>query len=69
MNPGKRFFYAAQVIGWGLPAIIFTATITVTGVSFRLGDQCHINHEHSLATFWGPSLGIAGLAIIIQIAT
>ena len=69
INPGKRFFYGAQIVGWGIPAILFTATITLTGVSFRLGDQCHINHEDSLAVFWGPLLGLAGIAMLIQIAT
>jgi hypothetical protein len=69
INPGKRFFWVAQVIGWGIPAILFTATITVTGVSFRLGDQCHINHEHAIAVFWGPLLGFAALAMVMQILT
>ncbi|KAI9699202.1 MAG: hypothetical protein M1820_007281 [Bogoriella megaspora] len=69
LNPGKRFFWIAQVVGWGLPAAIFTATITVSGVSFRLGDQCHINHDNSIAVFWGPLLGLAGLAMSFQIAT
>ncbi|KAF2836315.1 hypothetical protein M501DRAFT_940269 [Patellaria atrata CBS 101060] len=67
--PGKRFFYAAQGLGWGVVAILFTCTITFTGVSFRFGDACHVNSAHSLADFWGPLLGIAGISAIIQLAT
>lgn len=67
--PGKRFFYWAQGLGWTVAAGFFTATITVTGVSFRFGDVCHINASHSLANFWGPMLAIAGAATLVQLAT
>ncbi|KAK7182119.1 hypothetical protein DPSP01_008274 [Paraphaeosphaeria sporulosa] len=67
--PGKRFFYWAQGLGWTVAAAFFTATITVTGVSFRFGDVCHVNAAHSLADFWGPLLAIAGAATLVQLAT
>lgn len=67
--PGKRFFYGAQALGWGVCAILFTVTITFTGVSFRFGDACHVNSTHSMADFWGPLLTIAGLATLTQLAT
>lgn len=68
-QPGKKFFYFAQIFGWGVAAALFTATITVTGVSFRFGHSCHVNSRHAMKGFWGPLLGIAGLTVIIQIAT
>jgi hypothetical protein len=69
VTPGTRFFYWAQGLGWGITAALFTATITVTGVSFRFGDVCHVNSEHSMKDFWGPLLAIAGAATLVQLAT
>lgn len=67
--PGRKFFYISQVIGWGIPAILFTVTMTITGVSFRFGSACHVNHANSMADFWGPLMGIAGIAGILQLMT
>nr|OQO20057.1 hypothetical protein B0A51_15686 [Rachicladosporium sp. CCFEE 5018] len=67
--PGKKFFYLSQAFGWGIPAVLFAATMTVTGVSFRFGAACHVNHVSSMADFWGPLMAIAGAAGILQIAT
>lgn len=67
--PGKMFFYCAQGIGWAVAAAFFTATITVTGVSFRFGDVCHVNSANSMKDFWGPLLAIAGAATVVQLAT
>ncbi|KAF2436475.1 hypothetical protein EJ08DRAFT_148057 [Tothia fuscella] len=67
--PGNWFFYAAQACGWLVAATLFTLTMTLTGVSFRFGDTCHVNTEHSMATFWGPLLGIASFTGLIQVLT
>jgi hypothetical protein len=67
--PGKRFFYCAQGLGWGIAATFFTVTITITGVSFRFGDVCHVNSANSMQDFWGPLLVIAGAAMLVQLAT
>ncbi|KAK6379170.1 hypothetical protein LTR81_027778 [Elasticomyces elasticus] len=67
--PGRKFFYISQALGWGVPAALFTATMTVTGVSFRFGSACHVNHHESMADFWGPLLGFAGAAGIVQVIT
>lgn len=69
LMPGKRFFYWAQGLGWAVSAGFFCATVTVTGVSFRFGDVCHVNAAHSLADFWGPLLTIAGAATLVQLVT
>ncbi|KAH7399291.1 hypothetical protein BKA66DRAFT_407056 [Pyrenochaeta sp. MPI-SDFR-AT-0127] len=69
VTPGKKFFYWAQGLGWSVAATFFTITITITGVSFRFGDVCHVNAVHSMKDFWGPLLAIAGAAMVIQIAT
>lgn len=67
--PGKKFFYAAQALGWGIIAVFFTVTITFTGVSFRFGDACHVNSLDSMKDFWGPLLAIAGISTVLQLAT
>ena len=67
--PGRKFFYIAQVLGWGIPGVLFTVTMSLTGVSFRFGSACHVNHADSMADFWGPLMGIAGTAGILQLIT
>lgn len=67
--PGRKFFYFSQALGWGVPAAIFAATITVTGVSFRFGNACHVNHEKSMQSFWGWLLAIAAAAVVMQLST
>lgn len=67
--PGKKFMYASHAVGWGLPAIFFAATMASTGVSFRFGSACHINHDNSIAVFWGPLLAQAAIAGILQLCT
>jgi hypothetical protein len=67
--PGRKFFFASLICGWGLVAIIFTITMKFTGVSYRFGPLCHVNSNKSMADFWGPLLGIAGIAALVQILT
>lgn len=67
--PGSKFFYVAQALGWGITAALFTTCITLTGVSFRFGDACHVNSKEAMKGFWGPLLGIAGAAAVCQLAT
>ncbi|KAH9873659.1 hypothetical protein IAQ61_004284 [Plenodomus lingam] len=69
VTPGKRFFYWAQGLGWSVVATFFTVTITITGVSYRFGDVCHVNAAHSMGDLWGPLLAIAGAATLLQIGT
>ena len=40
-----------------------------SGVSFRFGDTCHINHKNSMADFWIPLLVFAGITVVVQFAT
>lgn len=66
---GRNFMWFSQAVGWGLPALGIILALTLSGVSFRFGATCHINHENSLADLWIPLLVFAGLTIIIQFAT
>jgi hypothetical protein len=67
--PGKKFLYGSLLAGWGIPAIFLGLAMGLSGVSYRFGNICHINHERSLGTFWGPLLATGLLAGIIQFVT
>ncbi|CAG8954068.1 hypothetical protein HYFRA_00009169 [Hymenoscyphus fraxineus] len=66
---GKRFMWGALATGWGIPAIGLTVALVFSGVSFRFGDTCHVNHQNSLADLWIPLLAFAGITVIIQFGT
>ncbi|EHL03637.1 hypothetical protein M7I_0281 [Glarea lozoyensis 74030] len=66
---GKTFMWGALATGWGVPAIGVTLALVFSGVSFRFGDTCHINHKNSLAVLWIPLLVFAGITVITQFAT
>jgi hypothetical protein len=66
---GRTYMWVSQVVGWGIPAIGLALLLVYSGVSFRFGATCHINHKNSLADFWIPLLAFAGLTVIIQCAT
>ena len=66
---GPTFMWGAFAAGWGIPAIGLTVALVFSGVSFRFGDTCHMNHNNSLATIWIPLLAVAGITVITQFAT
>jgi len=66
---GRTFMFASQTAGWGIPIIAVILALVFSGVSFRFGATCHINHANSLADLWIPLLIFAGLTLIIQFAT
>lgn len=66
---GRNFLWFSQLVGWGLPVIGIILALTLSGVSFRFGNTCHINHNNSLADMWIPLLVFAGLTLIIQFST
>lgn len=66
---GKTFMWAAFATGWGIPLVILTLSLIFSGVSYRFGDTCHINHANSLVTFWVPLLTVAAFTVFIQLGT
>ncbi|KAK3328846.1 hypothetical protein B0H66DRAFT_467609 [Apodospora peruviana] len=66
---GRNFMWFSQAAGWGIPIIGIVMALVFSGMSFRFGTTCHINHKNSLADLWIPLLVFAGLTIIIQFAT
>ncbi|CCE31364.1 uncharacterized protein CPUR_05216 [Claviceps purpurea 20.1] len=66
---GRNFMFFAQAIGWGIPLVGITVALVFSGVSFRFGPTCHINHKNSLADLWIPLLIVAGATVILTFAT
>jgi len=66
---GRNFMWFSQVVGWGVPAVGVVLAFVLSGVSFRFGQTCHINHKNSLADLWVPLLVFSGMTLIIQFAT
>ncbi|KAK8145700.1 hypothetical protein G3M48_004103 [Beauveria asiatica] len=66
---GRPFMYFAQAAGWGVPLIGIVLALVFSGVSFRFGTICHINHENSLADLWVPLIIFAGITVITTFAT
>ena len=67
--PGKKFFWASLLGGWGVPALIVAVALPVTGISYRFGDTCHINHTKASDDYWGPLLAFAAISTILQFTT
>lgn len=69
IEPGKIFFWAAQVICWAVTILLLSTEMSISGVSYRFGDYCHCNQHDSRASIWGPLLGLAGLSLLLQLST
>lgn len=67
--PGKMFFYSAVSFGWIIPAAGLALALSLTGVSYRFGNVCHINHKNSIQDFWGPLLAFSAAALLLQFFT
>jgi hypothetical protein len=69
VTPGRMFLWGSQLLGWGLSIVFVALPLSLTGVSYRFGGSCHLRSENSLATFWGPLLGVASSSIVLQAIT
>ncbi|KAL9045848.1 MAG: hypothetical protein Q9214_001181 [Letrouitia sp. 1 TL-2023] len=67
--PGRIFFWSSLLAGWGIPVVFGSIALARTGVSYRFGDTCHINHDKALQDYWGPLLAFATVSTILQFAT
>ena len=67
--PGRKFFLGSLAAGWLIPALSLGLSLGLSGVSYRFGNICHINHKRSLGTFWVPILVFTGSAAILQFIT
>jgi hypothetical protein len=68
-EPGRPFFILSILAGTIIPAVLLTAVLVKTGVSYRTGQTCLTNHENSIATFWVWLVAFSGIAFILSIVT
>lgn len=66
---GRNFMIFAQAAGWGIPTIGIILALVFSGVSFRFGATCHINHKNSLADLWIPLLIFASITVVTTFTT
>ncbi|CAK7272578.1 hypothetical protein SEPCBS57363_005201 [Sporothrix epigloea] len=66
---GRSFMWMSHAVGWGIPILCTVLAVVFSGVSFRFGTTCHINHNNSLAVLWIPLLVFTCLTIVIQLVT
>lgn len=67
--PGRRFFWGSVAVGVGVPVLFVAIALPTTGVSYRFGSSCHINHDKALQDYWVPLLAFAAVSTILQFAT
>ena len=65
----RKFFIAAQILGWGIPFIITTESLALGGVSYRMGPVCIPNHKDALGGIWVPALILAASTVVVQFST
>jgi hypothetical protein len=66
---GRGYMWFSQATAWLIPVVIVTCALIFSGVSFRFGQSCHINHKNSLADFWIPLLIMSSTTLIVQLGT
>lgn len=67
--PGRKVFWTSLLAGWGIPILFGSIALARTGVSYRFGDTCHINHDKALQVYWGPLLAFAAVSTVLQFVT
>ena len=63
------YMWTAHALGWGLPAAFLVISLSVTGVSYRLGSTCLPNPHGAFVTWFGWLIAFASLAALIQFIT
>lgn len=59
----------SNLLGWGFMGIILTTSLTVSGFSRVVGDNCIANPHRAWESYWGPLLAVAGISAILTIIT
>lgn len=69
MMLGRKFMWGAIACGLGIPILGETVMLVYTGVSYRFGEMCHINIDHSQQDYWIPLLALSAAALVLQLTT
>lgn len=63
------YVWVAHALGWGLPALFLAISLSVTGVSYRIGPTCIPNPHGAFVTWFGWLIAFAVLGFLIQFST
>ena len=67
--PGPKLYWGSLMAGIGVPVVFVATSTALTGVSYRFGSTCLLNHENAVQDYWGPLLAFAAMSTIIQFTT
>jgi hypothetical protein len=65
VEPGTVFRWISIVTIFGGAAGILGVALGMSGVSYQVGEMCYISHQNSIASFWGPLMGVAFISWLI----
>ncbi|KAI1006926.1 hypothetical protein K3495_g1293 [Podosphaera aphanis] len=68
VDVGTSFMCGALIAGWLIPTVGMALTLSLSGVSFRFGNTCHVNAQNSLGSLWIPLMVVAGFTLGMQLA-
>ncbi|KAF2712474.1 hypothetical protein K504DRAFT_204898 [Pleomassaria siparia CBS 279.74] len=68
-DPGWYFKCVSIIVGTTLPLFILIALVAATGLSYRMGQTCLPNQEHSIITFWVWLVVFAIAGFLLQSVT
>lgn len=69
VNLGQKHTWAAVICGVALIVTETTIVLRLSGVSYRLGNVCHINIRDSMHDYWTPLIVFSAVSLILQFTT
>ncbi|KAL4759130.1 uncharacterized protein BDW70DRAFT_161911 [Aspergillus foveolatus] len=67
VEPGTVFRWISITTIFGGAAGMLGVALGVSGVSYQVGEMCYISYKNSIASFWGPLIGIAFISWLITV--
>ncbi|KAL4751776.1 hypothetical protein BDW72DRAFT_212549 [Aspergillus terricola var. indicus] len=65
VEPGTVFRYISIITIFGGAAGMLGIALGVSGVSYQVGEMCYVSYQNSIASFWGPLIGVAFISWLI----
>ncbi|KAL4733412.1 hypothetical protein BDV11DRAFT_213946 [Aspergillus similis] len=65
VEPGTVFQCISIVSIFGGAAGMLGVALGVSGVSYQVGEMCYVSYQNSIASFWGPLIGVAFISWLI----
>ncbi|KAH8702509.1 hypothetical protein BGW36DRAFT_337058 [Talaromyces proteolyticus] len=69
LKPGAKFMFFALTCSYGGSVCLVALALGVTGGSYQVGQTCVLNPQKSIATAWGPILGVSLASTVLQLCS